>query len=62
MSERKATIERLDLTRETVRDLTESEVDGAVGGLMCGSHHVCPSKSCLSTPCNPCTVFDVKKR
>jgi hypothetical protein len=58
MSERKAKIERLELNRETLRDLTESEAEGVAGGMMaeCGSHHQCPTKTCLSR-C-PCPDFD----
>ena len=48
-------IGRLQLSRETLRDLAESEAEGAVGGLIVrGSYYpyACPSRGCFSVACN----------
>jgi hypothetical protein len=37
----KPSIEKLELSKETVQDLTASEAEAAAGG-QCGSHHQCP--------------------
>jgi hypothetical protein len=41
---------RLELDRETIQELMESEAEVAAGGVRtgCGSHHVCPTKRCVS--------------
>lgn len=50
----KPKVEKLELNRETVQDLTESEAEAAEGGRVVGSKGVCPhTLGCRSKICSP---------
>ena len=47
----KIKVDKLKLSKETIRDLTDSEKKGAKGGVRVGEEHSNPVANCLSFTC-----------
>jgi len=47
----KIKVDKLKLSKETIRDLTDSEKKGAKGGVRVGEDHSNPVANCLSFTC-----------